>query len=239
VTAPASCTAGSIFGRKPLPLRGRLHGRRRELDNLGFQRHVADAIREVLPGDMPGSGALTRRVADSGVIWTDWKDTLRGQDPFAACPSGRPDLQGRAAGLLSALGPRVAEIRQRYADRYGWTPKPATRVWKQPGFGRGPPKTARPALKLTERADRPIADEYGAVARPLRAIDILAAMQRRGAISAKMRQAGEDFRAMFRRAGLDPLKAANLLQTGAGQADDVPFRMLAAREHIWRALNAV
>jgi hypothetical protein len=80
-----------------------------------------------------------------------------------------------------------------------------------------------------ELVDRPIVDDHGAVSRPLPAIDILAAMERRGAISPEMRQAGEDFSAMLQRAGLDPLKAANMLPTtGGGQVDGVPFHMLAA-----------
>ena len=48
-----------------------------------------------------------------------------------------------------------------------------------------------------ERVARPISDEAGRSARPYRAIDTLVAMERRGTITASMRQAAEDFRARF------------------------------------------
>jgi hypothetical protein len=77
-------------------------------------------------------------------------------------------------------------------------------------------------------------------ARPsARRFDILAALHRRGAISAEMRQAGEDFRSTFRRARLDPLKAQNLMRTAASHADGVSFGVFAARENLWRAIGAV
>ena len=60
---------------------------------------------------------------------------------------------------------------------------------------------------LIERLTRPIADESGGSARPYRAVDTLAVMERRGSITSSMRQAGEDFRARFATAQLDPLRA--------------------------------
>ena len=60
---------------------------------------------------------------------------------------------------------------------------------------------------IVERLERPIADESGRPARPYRAVDTLGAMERRGSITASMRQAGEDFRARFATAQLDPLRA--------------------------------
>ena len=54
---------------------------------------------------------------------------------------------------------------------------------------------------IVERLERTIADESGRPARPYRAVDTLAAMERRGSITAGMRQAGEDFRARFAREG--------------------------------------
>jgi Domain of unknown function (DUF6456) len=89
-----------------------------------------------------------------------------------------------------------------------------------------------------EQLERPIADEHGAIARPSRAIDILAAMERRGAITPEMRQAGEDFRNSFRRAGFDPLRAANWLRGGAG-FDSMSVGLIPARNRVWRALTAV
>ena len=69
-----------------------------------------------------------------------------------------------------------------------------------------------------ERLDRPIADEAGGSARPYRAVDTLATMERRGSITAAMRQAGEDFRARFATAQLDPLRALDYarLRDGGG-----------------------
>ena len=61
-----------------------------------------------------------------------------------------------------------------------------------------------------ERLVRPIADATGHPARPYRAVDTLAVMERRGSITAAMRQAGEDFRARFAVAQLDPLRALDL-----------------------------
>jgi hypothetical protein len=91
-----------------------------------------------------------------------------------------------------------------------------------------------------EQLARPIADTSGAVARPFRAIDTLAAMERRGTITAGMRQAGETFRQKFATAHLDPLHAANLYRTGRGNyGNDPTIKMEAAREAVWRAICVV
>jgi hypothetical protein len=95
-----------------------------------------------------------------------------------------------------------------------------------------------------EQLPRPIADEFGRPARPYRAIDTLAAMERRGSITAEMRQAGEDFRARFRVARLDPLHAADWSRLRGGgrrqaAAEDAGLRVEAAREAVWRALLAL
>src|ERR1700746_356096 len=60
---------------------------------------------------------------------------------------------------------------------------------------------------IADRVERPIADDSGRPARPYRAVATLATMERRGSITAGMRQAGEDFRARFATAQLDPLRA--------------------------------
>ena len=70
----------------------------------------------------PEQAALCPRDADSFYI-----PILRGQDYRAGAPSGRPDLQRRAAELLQALGPKVAGIQTRCARQYGWTANPAAR----------------------------------------------------------------------------------------------------------------
>jgi hypothetical protein len=98
---------------------------------------------------------------------------------------------------------------------------------------------------LVERLDRPIADNAGNSARPYRAVDILATMERRGSITPAMRQAGEDFRARFATAHLDPLRALDYSRPRDGgatrrQGGDQPgLRAEGAREAVWRAILAV
>src|SRR3954454_16849768 len=96
-----------------------------------------------------------------------------------------------------------------------------------------------------ERLHRAIADTQGNAARPYRALDTLAVMERRGSITAGMRQAGEDFRARFTTAQLDPLRALDLSQLRLGgrpsrSGDEGPgLRIEAARTAVWRAIQAV
>jgi hypothetical protein len=98
---------------------------------------------------------------------------------------------------------------------------------------------------IVERLERPIADESGRPARPYRAVDTLATMERRGSITAGMRQAGEDFRARFATAQLDPLRAPDWSRLRVGissrfRAGDGPgLRIEGAREVVWRAILAV
>ncbi len=96
-----------------------------------------------------------------------------------------------------------------------------------------------------ERLERPIADLAGRPSRPYRAVDTLAIMERRGSITAGMRQAGEDFRARFAVAQLDPLRAIDLSHLRLGEhsprpdADAPGLRIEAARTAVWRAIQAV
>src|SRR5216684_2585062 len=96
-----------------------------------------------------------------------------------------------------------------------------------------------------ERLERPIADAAGHPARPYRAVDTLALMERRGSITAAMRQAGEDFRARFAVAQLDPLRALDLAHLRLGERslrperDGPALRIEAARTAVWRAIHAV
>jgi len=96
-----------------------------------------------------------------------------------------------------------------------------------------------------ERLDRPIADEAGGSARPYRAVDTLATMERRGSITAAMRRAGEDFRARFATAQLDPLRALDYarLRNGGGargiRGEEPGLRVESARTAVWRAVLAV
>jgi len=96
-----------------------------------------------------------------------------------------------------------------------------------------------------EQLPRPIADETGRSARPYRAVDTLATMERRGSITARMRQAAEDFRFRFVIAQLDPLRALDYSRPrdgGTGRArgsGESGLRVESAREHVWRAIMAV
>ena len=96
-----------------------------------------------------------------------------------------------------------------------------------------------------ERLERAIGDAAGHPSRPYRAVDTLAIMQRHGSISAGMRQAGEDFRARFACAQLDPLRALDLSHLRVGQrgvrpeGDSPALRIEAARAAVWRAVQAV
>jgi len=90
-----------------------------------------------------------------------------------------------------------------------------------------------------------IADAAGRPARPYRAVDTLIVMERRGSITAGMRQAGEDFRQRFAVAQLDPLRALDLSRLTLGdkpsrRGDHAPgLRVEAARGAVWRAIRAV
>ena len=96
-----------------------------------------------------------------------------------------------------------------------------------------------------ERLDRPIADGSGRVGRPYRAIDTLAVMERRGSITSGMRQAGEDFRARFAVAQLDPLRAFDISRARSGNRStftcggEPGLRIEHAREAVWRAILSV
>src|SRR5581483_3231777 len=76
-------------------------------------------------------------------------------------------------------------------------------------------------------------------------LDILTSMERRGAITPGMRQAGEDFRASFAVAQLDPLRALDLRLLRTAEAslrterDGPGLRVEAARRAVWQALRAV
>lgn len=96
-----------------------------------------------------------------------------------------------------------------------------------------------------EPSPHPIADEAGRPARPYRAVDTLQIMERRGSITAAMRQAGEDFRHCFAQAQLDPLRAVDLSRLHLGErgsrVDRNPpgLRIEAARRAVWQAIEAL
>jgi hypothetical protein len=117
--------------------------------------------------------------------------------------------------------------------------KPAPQFASETG-----PTPERQRHGLVERQEQPIADTGGRPARPYRAVDTLAIMERRGSITAPMRQAGEDFRARFAVAQLDPLRAVDLSHLRFGERSQRPdggpgLRIEAARRAVWRAIQAV
>jgi hypothetical protein len=107
------------------------------------------------------------------------------------------------------------------------------------------PSPERLRQSPVERLDGVIADIRGAASRPYRSLDTLAVMERRGSITAGMRQAGEDFRVRFATAHLDPLRALDPSQLLLGDrpsrgGDKGPgLHIEAARDAVWRAIQAV
>ncbi len=79
------------------------------------------------------------------------------------------------------------------------------------------PTRSRRQHDAIERVDgRELIDVAGLVSTPWRVLSLLDAMERRGAITADMREAGEDFYHNFRVAQLDGLRAASLERAGGG-----------------------
>src|SRR5207253_6226531 len=124
-------------------------------------------------------------------------------------------------------------------------PKRTTAKSATPATAELGPTPERQRQGRVERLAQPIADAAGHPAQPYRAVDTLMVMERRGSITAAMRQAGEDFRARFAVAQLDPLRALDLThlrvaETGPRQERDAPGpRIEAARRSVWRTIQAV
>jgi hypothetical protein len=109
----------------------------------------------------------------------------------------------------------------------------------------GPISAERRQHDLIEHSAHPIADGAGRPARPYRLVDTLQIMERRGSITAAMRQAGEDFRTRFAQAQLDPIRAIDLSRLRMGERStrhdrEAPgLRIEAARQAVWRAIQSV
>ncbi|HEV2303812.1 MAG TPA: hypothetical protein VGR91_19775 [Stellaceae bacterium] len=98
-----------------------------------------------------------------------------------------------------------------------------------------PPTPERLAHGIVEWPDRAIADEFGSPSRPCVAVDFIVLLERRGEITAAMRQAAGEFRAAFLRARFEKLKAGDPGRLRAPAAASEPD---AARRRLWRALLA-
>jgi len=124
-------------------------------------------------------------------------------------------------------------------------PKHTTRKPDAPTATESGPTPERLRQGRVEQLDRPIADAAGHPGRPYRAVDTLMVMERRGSITAAMRQAGEDFRSRFAVAQLDPLRALDLSHLRIAEprlrreGDGPGARIEAARGTVWRAVQAV
>jgi hypothetical protein len=100
-----------------------------------------------------------------------------------------------------------------------------------------PERWAKGDLALLPRA---IADEHGRPARPYRAEDTLARMQRQRRITGEMRQAGDDFHALFMLAQLDPLGSPDLRRVPQGVRElSASARAEEARRKVWVALKTL
>ncbi len=104
------------------------------------------------------------------------------------------------------------------------------------------PTAERARHGAVERLDHAIADEAGRPARPYRGLDTLTLMLRRGTISPGMYQAAEDFRALFHRASLDPLRVpdpARVPSATRAAATPLTHSQAEARAEVGRALEAL
>jgi hypothetical protein len=112
-------------------------------------------------------------------------------------------------------------------------------------FGDAGPTPERRQHGPIERLERTIGDAAGRPSRPYRAVDTLAIMERRGSITAGMREAGETFRVRFAEAHLDPLRALDLSHLRLGEpglrhgGEPPGVRIEAARTAVWRAVQAL
>jgi hypothetical protein len=71
--------------------------------------------------------------ADGFLEKNNWKEDPNGERYLQGLSAaGSPGLQGRAADLLAVLGPRIADVEEKFARNYGWTPNRDTRVWENP-----------------------------------------------------------------------------------------------------------
>jgi hypothetical protein len=189
-----------------------------------------------------GSPVALRRLAEIEALAATaggrWTRAERGPPPNAL-----HRIERRARAFLRANRSRFVQQELAMPKRR-MPPIVAEAEGRSPNGATGP-TPERLARGDVERLPGPIADRGGAPSRPYRAVDTLAVMQRRGTITAGMRQAGEDFRARFAVAQLHPLRTLDLSQLRGVdrslQTDGTPpgLRIEAARRTVWQAIRAV
>src|SRR5712692_8352530 len=174
---------------------------------------------------------------------------LRAIEALAAAVGGRQGRPMRQPGqawlrrIEGACRPFLRHKRSRYVREIAV--EQAKRKAARQTSGETAPPPERQQHGPIERLERAIGDAAGHPSRPYRAVDTLAIMERRGSITAGMRQAGEDFRNRFALAQLDPLHAVDLSHLRLGERglrpdrDGPALRIEAARTTVWRAIQSV
>ena len=181
-----------------------------------------------------GSPAATRRLREIEALAAAVGGRLGALDLWPE-PAALHRIEQRARAFLRA-------DRSRFVQEEAAMPKRKMPVIVPEAEGPTPERLGRGPV---ERLQEPIADSAGASARPYRAVDTLAIMQRRGSITPGMRQAGEDFRARFAVAQLDPLRTLDLSQLRGVDRSLRPdsggpgLRIETARRTVWQAIRAV
>jgi hypothetical protein len=94
-----------------------------------------------------------------------------------------------------------------------------------------------PVEPVSDRADT--LDTEGNYGNPYRTIGLLAAMERNKRIEPGMRAAGDRFHALFMRACLEPLHAADMGRVGGGGEVAVIRGNQKAKDAVYAALNAL
>lgn len=89
------------------------------ISNKDFKDHLERALSQAHENENPD---VIMGYGDSFYHDDDWsKDN--GQGYLQGLDALGPHVSGRAKQLLSALGPRIAEVEARYAKEHGWTPR--------------------------------------------------------------------------------------------------------------------
>jgi len=99
------------------------------VSNKAFQGHLQNALTDVYGPQSGGDIKVVMGHSEGNYIPNDWSKN-GAQDYLSVLRGARPDVQRRAAELLSTLGPRVSSVEDSFAKSHGWTPDKATRAWE-------------------------------------------------------------------------------------------------------------